>query len=466
MTQLCKIFNMFGFIINWNPNKTECFIRLRGKGSISCMSEIVKSNWNIALPEAPGSPKFRIVQEYKHLGSWLDNTGRSGRDVGHRTSSAMTAYVPLSYKVFGIMRIQCDVRLSLFMSLVVSRLVHNVHTWSALTASAYQRLNSVYMRGLRRIAGACNFGQSGACTNVQVRQSLNAPSLQCIIIRRRLQLFASLVTNGPEHLLALLSCSRAGSALPWVRTIVSDLCLLQQHLSPRLDDLGDPRSNADQWHRFIIRWPHIWSQYVEVLHITSMGMDRQLNCVPMCSHIAKAEDLHVCHVCNRSFHSNKALMSHQRACHGVLSTMLPLISESLRCPVCLTKFSTHASILAPLNEKRLRGKRIINCHLVIKSGIVRPSDDWKCQKTRRAARSERSAARKRGLSQPPVLNAAKRPKFSWSLAHAAATARRAAEAIEDMPDNSFDWTSVRPTKRLRAKASPDSLLAQIVARCD
>ena len=155
MKHLCAIFAYFGFKINWNPGKTECFLVLRGKGSAAKYREIAANNSQIIFSSSSDVPALRVVQVYKHLGSILEKSGAAAPDVPHRVTSAMSAYVPLALKVFGAARIARSVRLHLFFSLVVSRLIYNVHVWSNITQAMYTTLNSAYMRGLRRIIGQC-----------------------------------------------------------------------------------------------------------------------------------------------------------------------------------------------------------------------------------------------------------------------------------------------------------------------
>jgi hypothetical protein len=159
MTHLCRVFAYFGFRINWKPGKTECFLRLRGRHASAERDKSCKTGnvLPIPLPMACGSSSLRIVSEYKHLGSSIDSCGSVLSDVSGRVSSAMSAYAPIAKKVSGATRISRVVRERLFTSLVVSRLLYNVHTWSKLTRSMYSKLNAVYMRGLRRVAGKNHF---------------------------------------------------------------------------------------------------------------------------------------------------------------------------------------------------------------------------------------------------------------------------------------------------------------------
>eukprot|EP00973_Karenia_brevis_P094817 12424323-Karenia_brevis.AAC.1 len=123
----------------------------------------------------------------------------------------------------------------------------------------YRKLNNVYMRVLRRIAGACRYDKTCKLSDSEVRRLLDAPSLQCLIMRRRLMLLAAVVKANVLSLLGLLSVvSKTADELrlPWTRFIVEDMKALQEHHAPKLDELGDPATNSVSWHRFLLDYPH------------------------------------------------------------------------------------------------------------------------------------------------------------------------------------------------------------------
>ena len=185
MKCLCEAFDYFGFHINWGPGKTECFLSLRGKHSADERRKVAAAGNCIHLPLISDVPGLRVVSVYKHLGSILEDSGSAAPDVPHRVSSAMAAYVPLARKVFGALAISRKVRLHLFTSLVMSRLIYNVHTWSAITRQMYVQLNGVYMRGLRRIADQCRYSaMSSTLTDHQVRLLLGTQKLSVLYLSK------------------------------------------------------------------------------------------------------------------------------------------------------------------------------------------------------------------------------------------------------------------------------------------
>ena len=66
--------------------------------------------------------------------------------------------------------------------------------------------------------------KSPKATDLEVRQLLNAPSLQCLIVRRRLLLVSSILKYAPAHIAILLSArNSSGSPMARVSLVIDDL---------------------------------------------------------------------------------------------------------------------------------------------------------------------------------------------------------------------------------------------------
>jgi len=236
----------------------------------------------------------------------------------------MSAFAPLSKKVSGCISIDRKVRLALFMNLVVSRLTYNVHVWSDLSAAAYRILNSTYMRGLRRIAATCRFSDApNQPTDSDTRRLLGVPSLQCVIIQRRLMLASSIATHGPRPLQAILSARVNGQEGPWVKALRSDLTALATFHAPKLDELGPPHENPHSWATLMTDYPREWRELVKAYLITDMPLDitkeRGPNPRPAIL-TADPARMHICPHCHGDaalFASANALHSHMRRHHGL-----------------------------------------------------------------------------------------------------------------------------------------------------
>ena len=224
----------------------------------------------------------------------------------------MASYCPISQKVFGAVQIGRSVRIQLFFSLIVSRLVYCVHTWGEVCSSAYRRLNSVYMRGLRRICGACRYDAESAraYTDRQVRELLGVMSLQCLLARRRLLLLSQVVRHGGRQLLAMLAVrGNDGSRLQWTRQVIADMQLLRENCGGKLDDLGDPTVASEAWAEFIRKYPKEWALHVRSLRLFEMPADTKTSQASKCKNapVQVKGQHHTYEECSSSFNTFKDL---------------------------------------------------------------------------------------------------------------------------------------------------------------
>ena len=170
-----------GHSINWGKGKTEVQLFLRGKDKAAA-EQLVKSDDEcsfLPVDKRIGTTKLRVVQEYKHLGTVIDTELSFYAETSSRVKAAMSAYAQRAIRVFSAKSLSTNLRINLFFSLVVSRLIYGVSSWPSLSVSNLTRLNAVYMRGLRRIADA---KWSDKVTNLQVRTLLKVPSLETLFV--------------------------------------------------------------------------------------------------------------------------------------------------------------------------------------------------------------------------------------------------------------------------------------------
>ena len=157
---LIRVFTQFGLVLNFEKGKTECIVVLRGKHSSRVADAIRgKAGFEFSLPAPYEKQTLRAVQQYKHLGTHATCTGTYVVDAAHRASVSMQAYTPLAGKVFSSPHIPARLKVILMMYLILSRLLYNTHIWTPC-ARALGRLNTAYMRVVRRIFGEPRFGKT------------------------------------------------------------------------------------------------------------------------------------------------------------------------------------------------------------------------------------------------------------------------------------------------------------------
>jgi len=360
---LTKIFKLLHMLINWKPGKTEALLKYRGANARKHLE-----NWrgpdgklSIPVPDRPDD-KLHIVHGYKHLGGYQNIDGDLCKDARHKAETAMAAYTPISVKVFGSHCIGLWLKLLFLSSLVMSRLLFNVHT-VVPTVSYTRVLNGVYMRALRRISGHLNLGDS--ISDINVRKAVHQPSLDCLLARARLLYLRRILVNRPVSLLALLHYRPNDQQLPWVKLVLRDLDLMRT-LVAQCSRLPSAELCPNDWFLFICRSEVEWSRAVKNLFFYGSCCDR----------IVDTSDVGVtqwrCGTCSTGasrlcFSSAKALASHCRSKHGVKNPMRFYADASGKCPICSTSFQTRLRCLAHLSDSRRP-----RCRDKILSGDLQP----------------------------------------------------------------------------------------------
>eukprot|EP00973_Karenia_brevis_P035036 4831202-Karenia_brevis.AAC.1 len=105
----------------------------------------------------------------------------------------MSAYVPLASKLFGSNVIDAALKFNLCASLIESRLLFNLHV-RCLRTRELSKINAVYMRVVHRIGGTMRFDKD-AISDLEARRLLNAPSVDCLLLRQRLKYCARLAVS-------------------------------------------------------------------------------------------------------------------------------------------------------------------------------------------------------------------------------------------------------------------------------
>ena len=230
--------------------------------------------------------------------------------------------------------------------LVMSRLTFNVHTWVA-KPQVLRVLNGPYMRMLRRIAGEMRFDNT-AISDFEVRTRLQQPSIDCILIRKRLRYVARIVEAKPQSLVAFLRVARADRALPWVEQMYADFAALHRsgyEVAASLPPLGAP----ELWPAWIAQHSNEWIRLVDGMTFPQSVLDKV---------VAEGTPSHAlpCPLCVgpcvRAFETPKALAQHLRIAHAVRSPMRVFATADGICPACGVKLCTRLRLLAHLSDSR------------------------------------------------------------------------------------------------------------------
>ena len=407
---LVRLCSLFKFVVNWDRGKTEAFMSLRGKHSTAVYSSMRHGDkYGIQFDDLG---KFlHVVSKYKHLGSETDIKGSNMPYVKQRCSSAMSAYAPISTRVFGCEELELHLRKSFCSSLVLSRLLFNAHV-RVLRPREFIPLNAIYMRVIRRMSGRMRF-DAHAGNDLDARLAINAPSLDCIMLQRRLTYAGRLARSSCSALLSILAirfeeCSdiykslgastgeharkgQLGHALPWARQLQRDMVAMYSYGTSVTGALPDPSSDFSTWWCYMRDYAGEWEKAVSELHFSASVCDKTSSTDSIPSDVL---DVHKCPTCTAAFASLRALRSHERTKHKKQTDMRLYADSSATCMCCHTVFSTRLRLIAHLSDAR----RPSCTEWVAKHGA--PLERSVVEGLDAADRDARRVARAAGLTQP------------------------------------------------------------------
>ena len=283
-------------------------------------------------------------------------------------------------------------------SLVLSRLLYNTQTW-VRQLPAIKKINCVYMRVLRRILGDCRYGPC-VFSDLEVRRQLRQPSIDCLLLRRRMHYLKRLVTCEHKSLIAVLALVHKGRRLPWVDLICKDMGLMYERMPSFREVLPAPKDDPFLWADFIKNEPLKWLQMVNAVSFFESQLDHQE--APQRDEISSL--VHKCTQCDHGpcFATNKALLQHQRKKHGYKDPVCKYIDGSGVCPSCRTHFHTRLRCLAHVCDTRR-----VKCRDTILSGGFPTIPPSMLRDLDEQDQLARTSARKRGHTHPQAVMSAR-----------------------------------------------------------
>ena len=343
LSKVAQVYNAFSLGINWGPGKTECFVKFRGKHASGCYAKHRRQG-KLLFP-VPGVSEHTLVavNQYKHLGSVVSCDGDVVPDAQYKKQNALSTYCPIACSIFGSPHVDDQLKHAFQTSLVESRLFCNVHVVAA-TAKYISIVNQPYMRVLRRRGGEMRYGEPGTISDFDLRVGASLPSVDCILLKKRLAYLPRLLAFAPPPLRAALHVRVRGRPLTWTRLLLADLAYFHVYHSLRLPD---PETAHSVWEEYVLqdeaRWHHLVSSVAFGHSVADKGVQPLSDGPP---------SNFPCAVCNAvAFTSANALAQHSRRAHGVRSPIRQYVPGAV-CPVCLTDFRDRVRCLEHLSDSR------------------------------------------------------------------------------------------------------------------
>ena len=256
------------------------------------------------------------------------------------------------------------------------------------------------MRVVRKLIGQPRYGGGGP-SDFEIRQKAGFPSIDCVLMRRRLMYLKRVVERAPGPLLALLAQRSSKISAPWVELVRDDLRCLRARVATQLPD---PLAHCREWLSFMMSCD--WVDAVSHLFFDSKVGDKvvvePVGTNPLttfrCSLCPAPENL-------TNFLSKKALDSHIRSRHKVKTEVRILAPESGKCMVCKAQFQSRLRLIAHLSDTRVRRDR---CRVKVLSGDIRPLSAATVERLDNVDTMLRREAHRSGRSHPLAVGQARR----------------------------------------------------------
>ena len=245
-------------------------------------------------------------------------------------------------------------------TLVMSRLLFTAHVWT-LRHKDTALLHRPYMRALRRIAGAGwkSNETTPPITDSEVRRRLGAPSIECLLIKARLQYLGRVCRE--RHKFPTLwgqevrKCTKGTEAdmpdHPWVQQLRADMRALWA-LSPmaRLFLPSPEQPGCENSWLNAAEDEKKWRALVGGLHFKESTFDKKGDESRVKSH--PVVNPWTCSECGEHFTSEMARDQHIRKKHGRRCTLSWKVGDTSTCPNCMTDFRQRFTLVHLAHEKR------------------------------------------------------------------------------------------------------------------
>jgi hypothetical protein len=226
------IYRRCGMPLNFAAGKTEVLIRWAGKGADTVRRNAlldskdgVITRWT--APDAGPFFRLRIVDEYKHLGTFMTSIGSALRDVTVRLNAMDQAARGFIRRLFPDDEVEDTRKLATLEVYIFTKGLFHIGTWAKLGPKLEHKVHNRIMRLYRFAVGESWKATGGTCISDQAvieKHKLVAPVN--LIVLARIQLFGRAALKAPEYLLQILSAAGNKSKQSWLAAIVEDIKLL------------------------------------------------------------------------------------------------------------------------------------------------------------------------------------------------------------------------------------------------
>ena len=335
-----------GLHLNFEAGKTEMLWHVQGKGSKLVKQQLMTDGQTIQWQAHGCSFALKVVQTYKHLGTWLQSGGCLLREIQTRAQGVKASWGSLARQFFAKRYVSAETKTKVFRALALSRHMFNVHTWSIIKPTDLERWANSIRQPLCSLAKLHTRGLPPRLFDVATLGGLiGMESPQDRLHAARLRYFARLLTQCPSSMWTLIWHTKhlegAWGALliesfgwfckfygaHW--TLLPDSPLEQWILAIQADPSWKGRVRAAL--KRSCQYRQAQAEYV--VWQKAFEKDFYADTGTMPPHPPMPDSQWQCDQCDKWFASKKALATHSQRVHGY-RRIVRFFASGDTCPAC------------------------------------------------------------------------------------------------------------------------------------
>lgn len=354
MHQQCRA---VGLDLNYSHGKTEVLFRFHGRESDKIRRQLHQEG-SVELGEGDWSEvHLPVATKYTHLGIKHSANVSFDVELNYRLARAREAMAECRKPVLRNKALSSTTRWTLGRSLILSRLFFGAEIWPALSQAQLQKVQQFLVQIARVILQCENFSTGTHTTDDYIGSQLPIPDVQSLLRTARLRYASRLYQFAPSLLVELLEQMQSLEENSWLHRLQADMQWMQER-TPALKHMYMPHLDFESWKqklRCTSEWTAMANRALEADTLYKHNVARyliwrmafhdglrKLGCELI--HPLEEDDglemaHHECQVCQRAFHSARALAVHKYKQHQQHADVR-FYMDSTTCGACLKNFHT------------------------------------------------------------------------------------------------------------------------------
>ena len=341
-----------GLCMNFDARKTEAIFQPAGTGTRAFRDHWFREqHGRLPILTEASLHHLNLVHKYRHLGTQIQHGADIAADSREKSALARQAWGPLSRSFFCKRNVGLGAKITVFKSLVMSRLLYNCHVWSWWREAPAKAWSNTVRPMVISMLGSLGHGVQPYQLTTEDLCALAGILAPCYQVHvNRLLYIKRLVCSGPSFLWTYLWNNHSDRA--WLKQLQASCQWLAVHCPAQVPIQTD--ASVEDWIAFIaidVTWRGRVKKTAKAalshLRLAAEGKVWQLGALHRLAAVecydaplpATENVQWQCEQCDKQFKSRRALAMHASKVHGYVRRSKYFIDSDV-CHACLRKYHT------------------------------------------------------------------------------------------------------------------------------